>query len=63
MLKGRCPFTGDVVGKKKAYGGNQDIIRKKKKAYLKSRILASKHQGLNLLTSHYIVSPNRELMN
>ena len=48
----------------KAYGGNQGITKKKKKsAILKAESYLPPKQGLNLLTSHYIVSPNRLLMN
>lgn len=53
-----------VEGKKTAYGENWDIRRKNEKYDLKSWISSSKKkQGLNLLTMHYIVSPNKVLMN
>ena len=47
----------------KAYGGNQGITKKKKSAISKAESYLPPKQGLNLLTSHYIVSPNRLLMN
>lgn len=49
----------------KAYGGNQGIKKKEKTTgtISKAESYLPPKQGLNLLTSHYIVSPNRLLMN